>query len=658
LLKIIYFLIFTTLLNAIPTIVIDSNETNIKDFGVEYYLASSNELEVVDISHQNFTPQTNRLSLGTNSQFTWIRFDLFNSTGEKKNLFIHNELGYMANEVNFYAIKESLVLDSLEIDMVDTDNAIEKMYGTDAIFPLTLEANERKTIYIKNVMLAMQFPYFTIYDERHSKRELSKKNGFLLIFVGMFIALALYHLTLYFSTGYKEYLYYSLYLTSATIWEMQLSGMLANYFGFYFNPINEYTLLSVLLVPIFLVLFSKTIFNTKEDYKLENKYLDSVLIVFTIAIIIGLFNVPLSLQLASFFYLYLTVILFMTNLSIMKKGNPVASIFLVANSFFILLLLITDLYYKGILSYSDFIFNAASFGVLTEALILAFLMSYRIKTLQKNRQENIKHITSKTELEEHNKILKITVEKAVQESRKKDKILFQQSKMISMGEMIENIAHQWRQPLAEVNASVSVIDNVIYEKYDNDSTIEKELTNIENLTNYMSKTIYSFQNYFEKSQDKKEFSLRSTIYESILILGKSLQNNNVVINVEISEEFIHSGYENEFQQVILVLLNNAKEALLSNSIQNPKIEIKVYKHYQEYKVTICDNAGGIKNAVIEKIFDPYFTTKKSNEGTGLGLYIAKMIVEDKMGGRINVENIKYGSCFSITLKREKLRDEQ
>ncbi len=229
--------------------------------------------------------------------------------------------------------------------------------------------------------------------------------------------------------------------------------------------------------------------------------------------------------------------------------------------------------------------------------------------------------------------------------------------MISMGEMIGNIAHQWRQPLAEVNASVSAIDNIIYEKYSNDKEIDKELLNIENLTSFMSKTIDSFKNYFEQSKEAKEFSLRSSIYDSIIILGKGLENNNIIINIDIEDEFLYIGYENDFQQVILILLNKAKEALLINKILNPKVNIKISSSEQEYRISICDNAGGIKNATIDKIFDPYFTTKEKTQGTGLGLYISKMIIEDKMHGTINARNIVDGACFNIILKSEKLLNE-
>ena len=650
----LFVLIISSLLNATPIININSDNTQLKDFRLEYFKDKTSKMTLQEVKNQEYKADSSTLSLGVFQEDTWLRFKLKNDTNKPQKLYIHNEKGYIANILNFYELLDDTTLNSMQIVLANNKDTQSKMYGTDAVFSLLLDINQTKTIYIKSTMKVMQYPHITIYSETDSKQRVSQNSSLLFIILGMLIALALYHAMLYHSTGYKEYAYYTLYLLSAVIWESFFSGVLANSFGVYFNSITEKFLLSILFLPIFLTLFSKSIFDTKNSYKTENKFLDSIIILALIVLLVGLFSVHMALIITSVVFIYMFVVLFITTYSIMKKGNRFALTFLIANAIFSLFMLITDAYFLGFVNHSPFIFNAASIGVVIEALLLSLLLTHRIKILQKNEIQNVKNTNTQIELQEHNRVLKLSVEKELKESRKKDKLLFQQAKMISMGEMIENIAHQWRQPLAEVNASVSVIDNVIYDKYNSDPAIEKELTNIENLTNYMSKTISSFQNYFKTSQDKQEFSIRSAIYESILILGKSLQNNNVVINIDISDDYFYKGYENEFQQVILVVLNNAKEALLTNKTQTPKIDVKVFKHYKEYKITICDNAGGIKDAIIEKIFNPYFTTKKKDQGTGLGLYIAKMIVEDKMGGRISVQNVEEGSCFSITLKREKL----
>ncbi len=644
-------LIISSILNATPVINIDSDTTQLKDFQLEYFVDKSFKMSLKEIKKQKFTEDRSTLSLGIFHENTWLRFKLHNSTNRVQKLYIHNENSYISNAISFYELLDNRNLSSLQIDFFNNINT-EKMYGTDAIFTINLDINQTKTIYIQSVMMSMQYPHITIYNEVQSKKRVSQNNSLLFIILGMLIALAIYHAVLYITTKRKEYLYYTLYLVNAAIWESVLSGLLANTFAIYINSMSENLLLSVIFIPVFLTLFAKTIFETQKKYKKENLFLNSVIILSLFVVLIGLFNIRLALIITSLLFVYTFATIFITTYSIMKKGDKFALIFLVANTIFSIFMLITDLYYSGFINYSPFVFNSGSIGVVIEAVILSQLLVYRIKLLELHELKNTRELSNKFLLQDMNKELQLQVKKELEISREKDKILFQQNKMISMGEMIENIAHQWRQPLAEINASVFSIDTIIYDKYNSSPEIEKELIAIENLTDHMSKTIGSFQNYFNKSQEKKEFSLRSAIYEAIVILGKSLENNNVVINIEIEDDFIHHGFENELQQVILAILNNAKDALISNQIDDPKIEIKVTIVDNNYEITICDNAGGIKDAIMHKIFEPYFTTKHQTQGKGLGLYISKIIIEDKMHGTLYTKNIDKGTCFYITLKKE------
>jgi signal transduction histidine kinase len=257
------------------------------------------------------------------------------------------------------------------------------------------------------------------------------------------------------------------------------------------------------------------------------------------------------------------------------------------------------------------------------------------------------------ELQRINEELEIKINQEVALSREKDKMMFQQRKMASMGEMIENIAHQWRQPLSQVNASVFLIDNIIYSKYKADDEIEKELKNIENLTQYMSNTINNFKNFFDHNKEKKLFFLEDVLNSSLLLLRDELDKNCIDIIKDIQENIIYNGYLDEIQQVFLIIFNNARDIFLSKNIKNPTLIIKIYKTDKEIALSICDNGGGIEDAIIDKIFDPYFTTKHKTQGTGLGLYMSKVIIEDSMQGNISVKNSKNGACFSILLPLEK-----
>ena len=633
------FILLSTQLYATPTVFIQSDATKLTNFQLEYFVDKTQKLSLREIQNKKFTKDTSALSLGYFHDVTWLRFKLHNATDKHQNIYLHNENGYIANGLDFYALSNSKILHSLHINLKNKKQTDEKMFGTDSIFMLSLDVNETEEIYIKSTMIVMQYPHFTLYDKNNSRRQLSRNNSLIFLILGMLISLSLYHFTLYISTKEKEYLYYSLYLFSAVVWESLLSGLLANNFGIYFNDVSEKFLLSITLIPLFITLFAKSIFETSIKYKRENRYLNSVILISSLMFIFGFYNLYLTLILMSNVYVYLFAVLFFTTYSIMKKGNPFAPIFLVANTIFSLLMMVTNLYYMGLLNYSVFTFNSASLGVITEAIMLSLLLSYRFKLLQKKELENSKQLLKQ----------KSNIQKGLEKSRKRDKILFQQQKLVSMGEMIENIAHQWRQPLSQINSSVLVIDNYLDTQYKHYEKIESKLLEIEDLTLYMSKTIDSFKNFFNPHKVHTTFAIKTVIEASLLILQNSIESNSIEIEYHVDKKSNYFGLEDELQQVLIIILNNAKDALIEKKILNAKIMIEVVEKENSYLISITDNAGGVDEAIIDKIFEPYFTTKHKSQGTGLGLYISKLIIQENMNGSLNVKNSKNGAIFEIEL---------
>ncbi len=253
--------------------------------------------------------------------------------------------------------------------------------------------------------------------------------------------------------------------------------------------------------------------------------------------------------------------------------------------------------------------------------------------------------------EKLNKELKQKVKEEVEKSRQKDNMIFHQNKLVSMGEMIENIAHQWRQPLSQINASVLVIDDAMMEKGFESEEIEKELDDIERMTKYMSHTIDDFRSLFAKDKIKENLDLQEVIGTAVSIINSSLKYHRINLTVKNSARNIVPGYKNDLIQVILVILNNAKDVLIQTKKDDPKIVIQTTCDDTMVELKVCDNGGGISEENLDKIFEPYFTTKHKAQGTGLGLYISKIIIEQGMEGKLKVENTKEGVCFNIELKR-------
>ena len=238
-----------------------------------------------------------------------------------------------------------------------------------------------------------------------------------------------------------------------------------------------------------------------------------------------------------------------------------------------------------------------------------------------------------------------------EELKVKDELMLAQSRHAAMGEMIGMIAHQWRQPITSIamGANNIIVDAALGE-IDKDS-LNELASDIIDQTQYLSKTIDDFRNFFKPNKEREDINVCSVLDETLSIIGTSLANNNIEVEKELNCQSTISTYSRELLQVYINILKNAKEALLDKKIQDAKIIIRVSEDEKSVVTTICDNAGGIKPELLTKIFEPYFTTKDEKTGTGLGLYMSEIIVNKHLGGSLSVENGSDGACFSILLPK-------
>lgn len=248
-----------------------------------------------------------------------------------------------------------------------------------------------------------------------------------------------------------------------------------------------------------------------------------------------------------------------------------------------------------------------------------------------------------------NKKLKEKVSNEVQQRKKQERMLLQQCRLASMGEMIDSIAHQWRQPLMNINAILMNMDRAIELKTKPDSYIEDKIDEVITLTTHMSQTIEDFRALLKTDKQKTHFFVDKSINKALEIFEGPLKDINV--QMKKNEKIIFYGYNNELIQVIINLINNAIDALKTyqNRIKNIRIDIELAEH--NLCIAIEDNAGGIEKKYLNKIFDPYFTTKDATGGTGMGLYISKIIIEQNMHGSLSVINTKKGAKFIILIPK-------
>ena len=250
------------------------------------------------------------------------------------------------------------------------------------------------------------------------------------------------------------------------------------------------------------------------------------------------------------------------------------------------------------------------------------------------------------ELQKLNETLEVRVQEEIKKNEEKQKVMFWQSRFASLGEMLANIAHQWRQPLTELNLTLFSLQKASLNQQNDDVKYLYNESKV--LIQNMSNTIENFSNFFKPNKDKQHFMLHESIEESLQILKRTLSKD--MIEIETSYEDISIlGISNEFTQVIINILKNSRDAFRENHILIRKIDIKIVKKNNSAIVILKDNAGGINIQEIYKIFEPYFTTKHTSQGTGLGLFMSKMICEKGFNGSLDVNSEKDITKFIITL---------
>jgi flavorubredoxin len=236
--------------------------------------------------------------------------------------------------------------------------------------------------------------------------------------------------------------------------------------------------------------------------------------------------------------------------------------------------------------------------------------------------------------------------------KERDRQLFEQAKRAEMGEMIGNIAHQWRQPLAIINTILAILKEKSSAKILKSKELEQKIWAMEEKVEYMSDTIEDFMNYYKPNKDKSLFSINEAIQRALKITNYTVQNHQIEVKTIIDNGLFVNGYMNEFVQVIVSILSNIYDIKNIRELSFVNITIEMKKDGSDVLVIISDDAQGIDEEILPKIFNPYFTTKHQSQGTGLGLHIAKTIIENNMNGSLSVKNNQKGATFTIRIKNE------
>ena len=324
------------------------------------------------------------------------------------------------------------------------------------------------------------------------------------------------------------------------------------------------------------------------------------------------------------------------------EGNPMG--------YFLLFKQLSDLNFTNIESFRNILKISVTLGfilVVSVMLLFHFWRSSRqTKSINHRLEKMVKLRTA--ELLELNRNLEERVRQAVDQQRQQEQFLIQQNKLASMSEMLTNISHHWRQPLNVLALNIQDIGDAYHFGELNEKYLDEVITLSMEQIHYMSKTIDSFKNFFTHSAEKEPYHLNDAIDHVMTLLYPEMEAAKISL-VRPDTDVTIIGYESELRQVLLNVLTNAMEAIVRAQVSNGRITIGVRTTKTHAVISVEDNAGGIDQTIMDKIFDPYFTTKFKSKGVGLSLYMSKIIVEKSMDGSLEAENAPGGARFVLTL---------
>ena len=426
----------------------------------------------------------------------------------------------------------------------------------------------------------------------------SSKSLLYFFIFGLIFMTAIYNGALYLYNREKSFLYYmvmqilmvGVLLYQTDIVETYVIGNVENEeiaIFFYF--------LLVELAIVFILFFIRAFLETKKYLPFHDKVLHYITIFAFIDLLLFFFPIMLILKIYSFVLLYVVVVAWLR----LRQGYRPSLFFLIGWSALMVGVFLSD-FFEEQFQYAQPIL----IGSTIEALFLAIAISYKMREIKNEKEEQ-------------------------------KELLIHQSKLASMGEMLGNIAHQWRQPLSRLGY---ILMNI--EAKDKAQQHAQKLEEASSQLEFMSQTIDDFRDFYKPDKEKKSFCLAEETRKVIALLD--LEKIEVVLQSK--EEITIINHKNEYKQVLLNLLSNAKEVLLQRAVSSPKITISIEKNH----VTVSDNAGGINLENIQQVFEPYFSTKA--KGLGIGLYMSKVIVEKNMGGKLEVQNSEDGAIFTFSFQ--------
>jgi len=580
------------------TIVYESNnsESFFKDINVSFALLKSNDTAIqisnIKTHDTQFNPVPKEEKFQDSNTTYWLKVDLGSTFPSGRFVYSYGDADFTDHTILPSQQLEKFVLDGMQS---------MKFTYTQRLDP--------QVYYFKLVPKHYRIPFRFVYVSTPETfyAYLAKDSHIQLILgliLGLIIMAGIYNGAMYYYNKDVSFLYYALMQLFMNLILYNFSGVFLWDEESFFCRNIHYEYVISLLASLFAILFTLSFLELKKHMPKLYTLTHYLAFVIVADIVVSLFYKSLLIE----YYLlpFMMLALIYAGYKRVRQSYKPARFYLAG---WIVLTIAVFLNIFGV-GYEYTIIDPLYIGAAVEAILFSLALSYKMRMVAKAKEEQ-------------------------------KELLVHQSKLACMGEMIGNIAHQWRQPLTYLGYTMMNLKEAQKHGELDEAYLSKKVADATTQIDFMSQTIDDFKDFYAPHKEKEDFSLVQATHETLEIMKNTFTHSDIEVKLVVIEDKPIYNYKNEYKQVLLNLLSNAKDALIERETVHPKVTITINTN----SVSIEDNAGGIKKELLHRIFEPYFTTKEGN--TGIGLYMSKMIVERNMQSKLTVNNTPYGVIFTL-----------
>ncbi len=640
------FFLFFSLIFSLQSAVLELHHDSYSSIetSIEYLEDCDRNLSLKEIQKSSFAPYTKERSVnfGFTQSVYWFKIDLNNlSPNQNKKWWV--KIDYpLLESIDLYLINNGGKV--LKYQRMGTSQPFHarEVVSHHFISELPLKNVADSTLFLRvETQSSMQLP-LSILSSEELLAQMEQNNFFVGIYYGLFIIILLYNIVLFIYTHDRNYLRYILFLVSFILWQLSFDGLGIKYvWGDARWMIEHGSSTLIALTSFYALYFSRHFLNTPHFTPRMDKM---IVVMMSISIIMVLASsilpygrvIPINALLASI----IPIVLLSAGLLVMRHEYQASRFYVAGWSSFLIAMIIFAFNKFDLIPSFYGVNHVQQIGSAVEMVFLSLALAHRVYLLQREYIGKLNHL---------NDTLSDKVKIALNEARMKDRLFVQQSRLAAMGEMIEQIAHQWRQPLH----TLALINQDMYVKLKlgtcDDAHFDQYHTRIDEYLQYLSKTIDDFRNFYKADKSKALEDVGDLVTNALNLSDVFLKYAKIKTEINVSTKQKVNIAKNEMIQVLINLIKNAHDAILEQKINDGKIIICVEDYEAGIKVSVEDNAGGISQNIMDKVFDIYFTTKDPEHGTGLGLHMSKYIIEESFSGKIWVENTNNGAKFVILL---------